>query len=255
MRVRDVMTSDILDARRDEALADVARRMNERQVLAALVERGPQERSAGICTTRDVLGAIADGRDPGSTPVSETFTPEATASGPDWSLERAAEAMLEGNFRHLVVAQDGETLGVVSQRDIVRVWVRERSWRTTIQIREAMTSDFLSCEGEQSVREAAQRMAGERTGAAIVPTGKRRSPPGIITERGILAMVAAGGDPSTERVADHLTAARTYSAPDWSLKQAAEAMIKGGFEHIMVVDATGTVGIVSMRQVLRRWLD
>ncbi len=255
MRVRDVMSVDLLGARRDETLVDVARRMDERQVLAALVERSGEEGSDGIITTRDVMGAVADGRHSGATPVAEIFTAEAVAAQPDWSLERAAEAMLEGNFRHLAVAEDGRTVAVISQRDIVRVWVGERRWRTTIQIREAMTSDFLVCERDDTVREAARRMADQRTGAAIVEAEKERSPPGIITEREILALVAAGRDPSTEHVADHLAAQRTYSAPDWSLKQAAEAMIKGGFEHVVVVDRTGTVGVLSMREVMRRWLD
>jgi CBS domain-containing protein len=45
-----------------------------------------------------------------------------TFAAPDWSLERAAEAMVRGGFRHLVVVDGGETVGVLSMRDIVRCW-------------------------------------------------------------------------------------------------------------------------------------
>ena len=45
-----------------------------------------------------------------------------TFAAPDWSLERAAEAMIRGGFRHLVVVDGGETVGILSMRDIVRCW-------------------------------------------------------------------------------------------------------------------------------------
>ncbi len=255
MRVGDVMGTDVLSAQRREPLVDVARRMQDGDVLASLVDPEAGERSAGIVTSRDVLSLVADGRDPGTTPVAEGFTPEATAARPDWTLDRAAETMIERRFRHLVVAEGSRTVGVVSLRDIVRAWTAQRTWPKTIQIQEAMTRDLVTCDGDDSVREAAGRMVRERRGAAIVPTGGDRAPPGIITERDVLAMVAAGGHPETERVAGHLSPRLTYSAPDWSLKQAAEAMIKGDFAHVIVVERTGTVGILSMREIVRRWLD
>jgi signal-transduction protein with cAMP-binding, CBS, and nucleotidyltransferase domain len=43
-------------------------------------------------------------------------------AAPDWSLEQAAVAMIRGGFRHLVVIEGGETIGVISVRDIVRCW-------------------------------------------------------------------------------------------------------------------------------------
>jgi CBS domain-containing protein len=42
----------------------------------------------------------------------------------------------------------------------------------------------------------------------------------------------------------------TFSAPDWSLRQAAEAMTKGGFQHIVVVDQGGTAGVISISDVV-----
>jgi len=32
-------------------------------------------------------------------------------------------------------------------------------------------------------------------------------------------------------------------------------MMAGGFQHVVVVDARGTVGIISMSDIVRRWLD
>ena len=47
------------------------------------------------------------------------------AAAPDWSLERAAAEMSRRGVRHLVVFEDGELVGVLSMRDIVRVWTSE----------------------------------------------------------------------------------------------------------------------------------
>ena len=60
--------------------------------------------------------------------------------------------------------------------------------------------------------------------------------PGIITERDILISIGRGEDPDTERVADHLTAELVFASPEWSLEQAAVAMVRGGFRHLVVVD-------------------
>ncbi len=46
----------------------------------------------------------------------------------------------------------------------------------------------------------------------------------------------------------------TLSAPDWSLKQAADAMTKGGFEHVVAVDRNGTAGAISIADIVGRLL-
>ena len=43
-------------------------------------------------------------------------------ASPDWTLQQAAETMVRSGFRHLVVVEGGEVIGLLSMRDIVRVW-------------------------------------------------------------------------------------------------------------------------------------
>jgi CBS domain-containing protein len=57
--------------------------------------------------------------------VADHLSPKVTFASPEWSLERAAEAMVRGGFRHLVVADGGDMIGILSMRDIVRCWVSE----------------------------------------------------------------------------------------------------------------------------------
>ena len=43
-------------------------------------------------------------------------------ASPEWTLQQAAETMVRSGFRHLVVIEGGEVIGLLSMRDIVRVW-------------------------------------------------------------------------------------------------------------------------------------
>ncbi|MEA2228364.1 MAG: hypothetical protein QOF04_1994 [Solirubrobacteraceae bacterium] len=123
-----------------------------------------------------------------------------------------------------------------------------------MQVRDGMSTMVLSVGPGHSLREAARLMADRRVGAAVVldPDGQG---PGIITERDLLDSVGGGQDPDVERVADHLTADVVFAAPDWSLEEAAVAMVRGGFRHLVVTDGGEIVGILSVRDIVRCWTD
>jgi CBS domain-containing protein len=97
-------------------------------------------------------------------------------------------------------------------------------------------------------------MAERRVGAAVVIDPEQPGP-GIITERDLLQAIGDGQDPDRERVADHLSSDLTFAAPDWSLEAAAEAMVRGGFRHLIVVDGGEMMGILSMRDIVRCWVS
>ena len=160
--------------------------------------------------------------------------------------------MTSDGFRHLVVIAGDKIVGIVSIRDIIGHWSREGQLPGLgIQIREAMTTEVFAVGLEDTLREAARKMGERGIGAAMVEPAKKGRPPQMLSAREVLHSIAAGQDPDTERVADHLAPRRTFSAPDWSLSQAAEAMSKGGFQHILVVDINGIEGILSMRDLIR----
>ena len=76
---------------------------------------------------------------------------------------------------------------------------------------------------------------------------------GVLLYRGVLESVGAGQDPDRELVADHLTGSLVYATPDWSLEDAAAAMVRGGFRHLVVIEEGEIVGLLSMRDVVRCW--
>ncbi len=121
-----------------------------------------------------------------------------------------------------------------------------------MQVSEGMSSTVLSVGPDHSLRAAAQLMAERRVGAAVVIDPEAHGP-GILTERDILNSIGAGEDPDREVVADHLTRDVVFAAPEWSLEEAAAAMVQGSFRHLIVVEQGETVGILSVRDVVRCW--
>lgn len=124
MEVRDGMTGVVLTVGPGHTLREAARVMCDRRVGAAVVV-DPEAPGPGVLTERDILNAIGSGQDPDRERVADHLTARLTFAAPDWSLERAAAAMVKGGFRHLVVVEGGELAGILSMRDIVRVWTED----------------------------------------------------------------------------------------------------------------------------------
>jgi CBS domain-containing protein len=121
-----------------------------------------------------------------------------------------------------------------------------------MQVRDGMSSVVLSVGPGHTLREAARLMAQRGVGAAVVVDPESQGV-GIFTERDLLDSLGEGQDPDSEKVSDHLTSSLVYAAPDWSLEEAAVAMIRGGFRHLVVLEDGQVTGVVSMRDIVRCW--
>jgi CBS domain-containing protein len=121
MQVRDGMSNVVLTVGPGHSLREAARLMSERRVGAAVV-MDPDGEGPGIITERDVLDSVGRGQDVDSERVSAHLTAQVVYATPNWSLEKAAAQMVRGGFRHLIVMEGGEVVGVLSVRDVVRCW-------------------------------------------------------------------------------------------------------------------------------------
>ena len=121
MRVRDAMTEHVLTITPGRSLREAAKFMTEHNV-GAVVIIDPEEPGPGIITERDVVRSLGAGEDPDSELVRDHLTSRATFADGDWDLEKAADAMAKGGFRHLVVIAEGELAGIISMRDLIQVW-------------------------------------------------------------------------------------------------------------------------------------
>lgn len=122
MQVREGMSEVVVTVGPSHTLRDAASVMSARHVGAAVV-LDPDAPGPGVITERDILHAIGAGKDPDAELVAEHLTANLTFAEPAWSLEQAAAVMVRGRFRHLIVVEHGALVGILSMRDIVRVWI------------------------------------------------------------------------------------------------------------------------------------
>jgi len=115
---RNHMSTELLTVDPSAPVTEVAKRMVAKDVGAVLVfEEGA---ICGILTERDVLRAVADGLDD-ATLVRDRMTANPETLDADDTTEHAAVLMIHGGFRHLPVMEQGEVVGVLSIRDLMRV--------------------------------------------------------------------------------------------------------------------------------------
>jgi CBS domain-containing protein len=112
-----------------------------------------------------------------------------------------------------------------------------------------MSRDLLTVAPEDTLGEAAEKMAGRGVGAALVMDAGRLV--GILTERDLLAAVAARVQTSAAPVREWMTEKPLTVPEAASIERAASIMVTRGFRHLPIVDGERTVGIVSLRDVVR----
>lgn len=119
MKIGPLVSKRVVTVGPKHSLREAARRMNEHGVGSAVVVT--EEGHPAIITERDVLRAIAQGGDPGAVLVQDYMTVNAITASASWDVLEAARRMLNGGFRHLIVlGDDGQTIGMLSIRDLVQ---------------------------------------------------------------------------------------------------------------------------------------
>lgn len=124
MLVREGMSEVVLTVGPTHTLREAAAMMAEKGTGAALVS-DDETPVPSIVTERDILLSVGGGEDPDTERVADHMSDSVIAASPDWSLEHAAAEMSRRGIRHLVVYDGPDLVGVLSMRDIVRVWTSE----------------------------------------------------------------------------------------------------------------------------------
>ena len=125
MKVEEGMSAQVLTIGPAHTLREAARMMAARRVGAAVIV-APDYEGVGILTERDILLSVAAGQSPDVEVAGDHCTQDLVFAARNWTLESAAAAMVRGGFRHLVVVESHEVVGLLSMRDIVRCWAATR---------------------------------------------------------------------------------------------------------------------------------
>jgi CBS domain-containing protein len=115
---------------------------------------------------------------------------------------------------------------------------------------EVMHTDVKTADAEDTFADVAKTMQANGISSVVVLEGKKLA--GIVTERDIVNLVAAGGDPHAVRVAHGMTRRDIETvSPKTDIGEAAELMVRRNIRHLPVVDRGRVAGIISIRDMTR----
>ena len=115
-------------------LQEASRRMWDKCVGSVLIV-DETDALVGIFTGRDAVKALAQGRDPATTALSDVMTKNPVTITPDKRAIDALRTMGDGGFRHLPIVDSGRIKGIVSRGDfrgdeIGRIDCEQHLWET-----------------------------------------------------------------------------------------------------------------------------
>jgi CBS domain-containing protein len=113
-RVEEVMSTPLETISPSASVTEAAQVMRSHTISALVVTSSPP----GIVTSTDVLGVVADGRDPAETAVREVMTGGVESVPPDLLVEEVAAMMTSLGIKHLPVVDDDDYVGMVSSTDV-----------------------------------------------------------------------------------------------------------------------------------------
>ena len=117
MKVREVMTKQVIPIGADETVAVAARSLTHYNIGALpVVEKG---NVCGMLTDRDIVTrCLAANRDPNKTTVGQIMTTDVRGTRPDMEVGVAANLMGKLQVRRLPVIENGKLCGMVSLGDL-----------------------------------------------------------------------------------------------------------------------------------------
>jgi len=124
VQVRNLMKAPVVTIEPGRSVREAAQLMQDNVIGSVVVHEGG--RAMGIMTERDVLRAVAEGRDVEQTSVDDLMTKNLVTGGPNWDVVVAASVMTAHRIRHLVVQEQDRVLGVLSLRDVLSTFLPEQ---------------------------------------------------------------------------------------------------------------------------------
>ncbi|HID04464.1 MAG TPA: CBS domain-containing protein [Candidatus Caldiarchaeum subterraneum] len=120
VRVRDVMSSPVIEADAEETLDKVADRMEKYHIGSVVITKNGQP--VGIITKRDIVDKVV-ARDlrPSSVRAGDIMSSPLHIADPDLLIDEALRKMNKMKVSRLVVVYKGKITGMISLKDILQV--------------------------------------------------------------------------------------------------------------------------------------
>ena len=116
-KVRDIMQKNVITIEKTKKAQDAAIILKDKEISFLVVIN--DSKPIGIVSERDIVRKIvADNKESQSTPLETIMSNNFKWVEPNASIESAVQKMLNNNIRRLVVLEDGELAGVITQTDL-----------------------------------------------------------------------------------------------------------------------------------------
>jgi acetoin utilization protein AcuB len=123
--------------------------------------------------------------------LQDIMTREVESVAPSLSAEDAWEIMAREDIRHLVVMEERQLVGILTERDLGgRKGAAARKNRLVVEL---MTPHAITARARTTVREAANLLRGHVIGC--LPVVERGKVLGIVTTTDLLEILGRGGEP------------------------------------------------------------
>ena len=120
-----------------------------------------------------------------------------------------------------------------------------------MHVSDIMRTDVKTAAADETFADVARVMRANGISSVVVLEDGRLT--GILTERDVVNLVAAGGDPQSVKVAHGMTRRHLETIdPKTDIAVAADRMVSLNIRHLPVIDKGKVVGIVSIRD-LTKW--
>jgi CBS domain-containing protein len=246
MKIRDVMSEDVVTALPGDTVFAAVQRMSESRV-SCLVVIG-NERVVGILSERDVLRAIGGPlANLQRITVAQTMSSPVESVSPALSVLTAGRIMEAHRIRRLPVLEGRQLVGIVTQTDITRGLVTLIPLQS---ISDIMIRDVATVAANTSAAEAARIMSVKRISCLVVM--RQDDPAGILTEKDLIRrVVTAKKNPTETRVADVMSFPITSVPPEYSVLGVNRKMDALHLHRMVVMDAGKLRGIVTQTDIMR----
>lgn len=246
LKVEHIMSKDIASVCPGSTVVSAAKIMASKNLSCLVVSDNGMP--LGIVTETDLLKkGVADGHDFCRMRVEQIMSSPVRSVPPDLSVMEAGCIMEAEDIRRLLVLDDGRSVGIVTQTDMVRVLA---SYSLSKEVSQIMSSDVAVVTPSATVKEAAQLMASEDISCVVALTGKTVA--GIFTERDLLKrVVALKRNPARTKLKRVMSSPVVTVCSDCSVLSAWKVLERTGIRRLVVMDDEILVGVITQTDILR----
>ena len=248
VKIGQIITRKVITVSTDTPMSEAVAVMALARISCLVVAE--EGKPLGIFTERDVVKGASKGVAFDQRPIREMMTSPVVTIPGSLSLYEAYNQLLTNGIRHhVVVDRAGRVTGVLSQSDLIdhlglEYFVEMR------KIEQVMSPGVVTVERTVPVLEVLGQMAGGRISCVVI--ADRQRPIGILTERDVARLVAAGTNLSNLPVQDVMTAPVLTVLSGSTVQNSAVTMKNSGIRRVVVVNGEGLiVGIITQSDIIK----